>query len=326
MSQNTFNNSINCQNTTNSFNNVWNHCTVADDLSPLLSWLSPLDPGLRHWDIQERRVKDVGEWLMGTAKFRRWCGLDGEREDDKAVLFCYGNPGVGKTFIRYHRSLSGERSKPILTSPHDSSLVVDRLCDQTRGQNTAVTCFYFDFAARNEQSATSMLGSLLRQVISGMGRVPEGLSRALREQKEAVSGRRPQLVDIVKMLQLITSSQPTFMVVDALDECTALQRYRLFDSFKEILEKSLGARIFVTGRPHIRPEIERCLAGRVASVSISPVREDIIGFLRARLSEDETPEAMDESLVAEILEKIPRSVSEMWVAAMVLRILSYILG
>ena len=103
MSENTFTNSINCQNTTNSYNtssNVWNNCTVADDLSPLLSWLSPLDPGLRHCDIQERRVNDVGEWLMSTEEFRRWSGSGGEGEDDKAVLFCYGNPGVGKTFIR----------------------------------------------------------------------------------------------------------------------------------------------------------------------------------------------------------------------------------
>ena len=105
MSQNTFNHSINCQNSTNSYNNtttsnVWNNCTVTEDLSPLLTWLSPLDPGLRHSDIQERRVSDVGEWLMGTEKFGRWCGLDGGRKDDEAVLFCYGNPGVGKTFIR----------------------------------------------------------------------------------------------------------------------------------------------------------------------------------------------------------------------------------
>ena len=101
MSQNTFNHSINCQNTTNSNNtNVWNNCIVADELSPLLTWLSPLDPGLRHSDIQERRVNDVGEWLIGTEEFRRWCGSSGEGDGDEAFLFCYGNPGVGKTFIR----------------------------------------------------------------------------------------------------------------------------------------------------------------------------------------------------------------------------------
>ena len=199
----------------------------------------------------------------------------------------------------------------MLTSRGDSSLVVDRLCDRTRGENTAVTCFYFDFAARKEQTVTSMLGSLLRQVISGMERVPEEISRAFREQKKAVSGRKPQLCDIVKMLQLITSSQRIFMVIDALDECTAVQRFRLFDSLKEILEKSPGARIFVTGRPHIRAEIETRLAGRVTSVSVGPARDDIIRFLRVKLSEDETPEAMDENLEADILEKIPGSVSEM---------------
>ena len=206
----------------------------------------------------------------------------------------------------------------MLTRRHDSSLVVDRLCDRTRGQNTAVTCFYFDFAARKEQTATTMLGSLLKQIVSATGRIPEDVWQGLREQREAVNGRKPQLGDIVKMLQLITSSQPVFMVIDALDECTAVQRYRLFDSLKEILEKSTRARIFMTGRPHIRTEIETRLAGRVASVSVDPIRDDIIRFLRARLSEDETPDAMDSSLEAEILEKIPGNMSEMW--AVVLRI------
>ena len=100
MSQYTINHSSNCLNTINSNNNVWNNCTVADDRSQLLNWLSPLDPGLRHWDIQERRVKNVGEWLIQTEEFGEWSGLSGESEGDKAVLFCYGDPGVGKTFIR----------------------------------------------------------------------------------------------------------------------------------------------------------------------------------------------------------------------------------
>ena len=100
MSQYTINDSNNCLNTTNSFNNVWNNCTVADDRSQLLAWLSPLEPGLRHWDIQDRRVEEVGDWLIQTEEFRKWCGFDREGEGDKAVLFCYGDPGVGKTFMR----------------------------------------------------------------------------------------------------------------------------------------------------------------------------------------------------------------------------------
>ena len=54
------------------------------------------------------------------------------------------------------------------------------------------------------------------------------------------------------------------------------------------------------------------------SVSVSPSRNDIIEYLRARLDEDETPDAMDASLEADILEKIPQNMSEMYVGAMLL--------
>ena len=90
----------NCFNNTNSFNNVWNNnYIIADDRSALLTWLSPLEPKLRHRDIQERRADNVGEWLLQTEEFRSWHNWSGEGESDKAVLFCYGGPGVGKTFI-----------------------------------------------------------------------------------------------------------------------------------------------------------------------------------------------------------------------------------
>jgi len=169
-----------------------------------------------------------------------------------------------------------------------------------------------------------MLGSLLKQMIGGPRRIPEEIWQALREQKEAISGRRLQLSDIVKMLQLVTSSQPTYMCIDALDECTAAQRFKLLDSLKEILEKSPSCRIFVTGRPHIRAEIEKRFSGRMISVSVGPTRDDIISYLRAKLSEDETPDAMDEVLEAEILEKIPENVSEMYVVIFMLGIPSHI--
>ena len=217
-------------------------------------------------------------------------------------------------------------SEHLLTAHNDSSLIVDRLCDEARGQNIAITCFYFDFAAREEHSATGMLGSLLQQIVGGMERIPEEILRALRDQKRAIGGRRLRLVDIVKMLQLVTPSQPTFMCIDALDECTGVQRVKLLDSLKQILEKSSHTRIFVTGRPHVRAEIEMRLAGRVISVSIRHSKDDIISYLRVRLRDDQAPDAMDEALEAEILEMIPETLSEMWVEAMALRIRPQTIG
>ena len=84
----------------NSFNTTYISPTAADDRLNILAWLSPLDPKLRHQDIRGRRVENVGEWLLQTAEFRSWCTGDEGGESDKGVLFCYGNPGVGKTYIR----------------------------------------------------------------------------------------------------------------------------------------------------------------------------------------------------------------------------------
>ena len=217
-----------------------------------------------------------------------------------------------------------ERCGALLTSRDDSSLVVDRLCSQARGQNTAVTCFYFDFAARKEQSATNMLGSLVKQMVSGMERIPDEISTAFQEQKRAIGGCGPKIIDLVKMLQRITSSQPTFMCIDALDECVGVQRVKVLDSLKQILERSPETRIFVTGRPHIRAEMEKRLAGRMVSVSVCPAKDDITEYLRVRLGDDETPDAMNASLEAEILSTILENISELCVGAMVLRIPSYI--
>ena len=218
-----------------------------------------------------------------------------------------------------------EGGESVLIGYGVSSLVVDWLCDQAKGQSTAVACFYFDFAARKEQSATSMLSSLLKQVVSGMENIPFEISQAFREQRKVIGGRRLQLPDIVKMLQGITSSLRTFVCIDALDECVAAHRVKLLNSLQQIVEKSPGTRVFIIGRPHVRAEVEKRLAGRVISLSVGPSEDDIMEYLRLRLDEDETPDAMDESLATDILSKIPSTMSEMYVEAMVLGILPYII-
>ena len=93
-----FSNNIN---SVNAAINVLNNYTIADSRSQILTWLSPLDPKLRHRDVQERRVGNVGEWFLQTQEFKSWCVGSEGGEFDNAVLFCYGDPGVGKTYIRY---------------------------------------------------------------------------------------------------------------------------------------------------------------------------------------------------------------------------------
>jgi len=89
----------------NSFNSTYINPTyinsaVADDRPNILAWLSPLDHKLRHQDIRDRRIESVGEWVLQTEEFKAWSTVGEDGKSDKAVLFCYGNPGVGKTYIR----------------------------------------------------------------------------------------------------------------------------------------------------------------------------------------------------------------------------------
>lgn len=85
-------------NNTNSFFffNGLNYITVADERPRILAWLSPLDPRIQHKEVQDRRADNVGECFLKTEEFRSWC--DGG--SDSGSLFCCGDSGVGKTFIR----------------------------------------------------------------------------------------------------------------------------------------------------------------------------------------------------------------------------------
>ena len=173
-----------------------------------------------------------------------------------------------------------------------------------------VAFFYFDFATREQQSPTSVLSSLLRQVVCGLEEIPAKVVRAFRDQEKIIGGRNLGLGEIVEMLQDVSSSQCTTICIDALDECVPEYRRKLLDSLGQILHKSPEARLFLTGRFHIRDEVEKHLCGRVVTVPITPAKDDIIRFLRAKLKEDPTPDAIDKILEEDILKTISEMVSE----------------
>ena len=89
---------INSSNITNSFNTIVNLAPEIDERHQIQQWLSPLEPQRRHRHVQGDRLDSVGNWVLETSEFRKWS--DAEDGFAEPVLFCYGNPGVGKTFFR----------------------------------------------------------------------------------------------------------------------------------------------------------------------------------------------------------------------------------
>jgi len=236
------------------------------------------------------------------------------------VVFVIVNPMAQPCFATEVRGLARptlgkredtRRNGASLISWGVSSLVVDTLCNQALKGNVTVACFYFDFAAQEEQSPADILGSVLKQVVGGLDKVPERIVKAFQDRNQVIGGQRLALSEIVELLRDISFSRRTYVCIDGLDECPVGHRVKLLDSLNQILRGSPGVRIFLTGRPHIRGEVEKRLEERVATRFITPTKSDIIGFLREKLKEDTMPEAMDESLEEEIIQTIPKTVSEM---------------
>ena len=195
----------------------------------------------------------------------------------------------------------------------DSSLVIDKLCDEAVGRDPTVACFYFDYAARNEQSPVNMLGSLLRQLVSGQGEIPEAIARNYRKQGMCIGGRGLQVSGILKMFQTIASIRRTFICVDALDECVPEHRMVVLESLGQILQGSPNTRIFMTGRPHVRSDVERELGGAAIFILIQATEDGVVRFLREKLRKDTLPNLMDSTLEGDIMKGIPAISSETYV-------------
>ena len=157
----------------------------------------------------------------------------------------------------------------------------------------------------------SMLGALLKQVVRGFKQIPKEIMDAFRKHEKVIGVRRLPLPEIVKLLGSLSSIRRTFFCLDALDECATADRAKILPSLRDIIEMSPTTRVFLTGRPHVGDEVGRHLPGRTAVVSVIPRMDDIIRYIHSKLGEDTTPHEMDKGLEAEIVKKIPETVSEM---------------
>jgi len=148
-------------------------------------------------------------------------------------------------------------------------------------------------------------------MVSGFRPIPKEIMNAFQKREKVIGGRRLQLPEIVKLLGSLSSMRRTFFCLDALDECTTPERAKILLSLKGIIKMSPTTRVFLTGRPHISGEVRRHLPSGVVIVSISPRKDDVIRYIRAKFADDTTLDEMDEKLEAEILKKIPETIADM---------------
>jgi len=158
-----------------------------------------------------------------------------------------------------------------------------------------------------------MLGAILKQVVSGWEHIPPDIEAAFHKSKSELGGRELESAEILRLLiSPLRTLERSYICIDALDEFPQGQRRELFESLMQITRESPGTRLFMTGRPHIREEVETYFTNR-AEIRIIPSEEDIMRYLHMRLRNDTQSTAMNQDLRERILTTIPENISGMYV-------------
>ena len=201
----------------------------------------------------------------------------------------------------------------MLTSNKISSLVIDTLRMQARGQNTAVIFLYCDYQAQKDQSAVNMVGSLVRQTALQAPRIPNEIQSAFEESKRE-GGEGLQLPDMVKLFVKVTGyMKGVYLCVDTVDEVLPQHRLEFLRALQQILRDAPNVRLFLTGRPYIRAELDKNLTEEAYAIQIAADQGDITRYLTRKMNDnnDQYPGLMTEDLKNNIMTIMIEKASEM---------------
>jgi hypothetical protein len=100
------------------------------------------------------------------------------------------------------------------------STVIDYLQTLFKGENVAVLCIYCNYKEQTEQTASGLVASLLKQIVQDRGSVSD-ITKSFYGPFR-FNSRRPSLDDFTNTLrEEFQTFTKAFVVVDALDECSA---------------------------------------------------------------------------------------------------------
>lgn len=210
----------------------------------LLNWLSDF----RYEERHEKRFAQIhpgtADWLLDTDEFLDWF-----ESVDSSVIWCYGGPGVGKSFL-------AANVLEYITS--------ERALDPDVG----VAFVYYDHQVATQQDLDHVVRALLKQLVRVSTTLPDHL--VLAKQKSLPIG------SVEDFLVVAEAFSEIFIVVDALDECVSSNRPGMLGFLREITKRLPLAKIYVTSRPEIDISREMEVGGTpTLKIDISLTAPDI---------------------------------------------------
>jgi len=191
--------------------------------------------------------------------------------------------------------------------------VIDTLRKEAIGQNIAVLSLYCDHQARKDQSAVNMIGGLLKQALLGATRIPGEIKNCFEESRKR-GGQGLRLPEMLKLMaKVINSIDRVYICIDAVDELLAHDRSEFIGALRQIIQDAPNTRLFLTGRPYIRRELNQHLTKSVPVIHIVADPGDIASYLSHKIDEagGRDPELMTENLKEDITTTILEKASGM---------------
>ncbi|KAH9055793.1 ankyrin repeat-containing domain protein [Lactarius deliciosus] len=160
-------------------------------------WLIPPDPSTNHTNACSTQHDCTAAWVFDDDIFKDW-----ESSQSGSLLWIHGKAGSGKSIL--------------------CSAIVQHLITLRDAGSASVAYFYFDFRDVDKKNCRNLVSSLLMQLSSRSKPCLDVLSRVYstyNDGKEQPSERT--LVKCLKdMLIALSAAQlPTYIILDALDEC-----------------------------------------------------------------------------------------------------------
>ena len=194
-----------------------------------------------------------------------------------------------------------------------SSLVIESLRERTSGENIVVLFLYCYYQAQKDQSAVNMIGSLLSQIAFGATQIPPEIQRTFELKQRGRQGLR--LPDMVKLLvKTVSSIERVYICFDAMDELLPGSRSELLRALRGIIRDAPNIRLFLTGRPYVRGELDKYLTKGAHTIPIVADQGDIATYVSRKMEDDEDdgdPALMPEDLRHDILKTMLEKASEM---------------
>ncbi|KAH9025901.1 hypothetical protein EDB84DRAFT_362632 [Lactarius hengduanensis] len=228
----------------------------------LRAWLSPADPSTNHNIARKAQHKGTAMWFFQGSIFIEW-------KSTGSLLWIHGKPGSGKSVI--------------------CSSVVQDIMAVCEAGSAVMAYFYFDFRDLKKQSRHDLLLSLVFQLATRSSPCCDVLHHVYETHEDGT--RQPSddtLQECLKEMLRLLEHGPTFVVLDALDECPdslgiPSPRHEVLELVKELVDLDLqGLHICATSRPEvdIRAVLDPLASRSVSLHNQTGQQTDITGYVR----------------------------------------------